>query len=62
MPPNIEKCFFKIEYYKDDIEKINHQFKEEQVVVNDKKVELKFVEEKSDLRDNEENSIYFSFT
>ena len=38
----------------DDIEKINNQFKEEQVVVSDKKVELKFVEEKSDLGDNEE--------
>ena len=38
----------------DDIEKINHQFKEEQVVVNDKKVELKFVEDKKDLGDNEE--------
>ena len=38
----------------DDIEKINHQFKEEQVVVNDKKVELKFVEDKKELGDNEE--------
>jgi len=38
----------------DDIEKINQQFKEEQVIVNDKKVELKFVEDKNNLGENEE--------
>ena len=38
----------------DDLEKINHQFKEEQVVINDKSVELKFVEDKNDMGDNEE--------
>jgi hypothetical protein len=41
----------------DDIEKINQQFKEEQVLVNDKKVELKFIEEKKDFGDNEEKKI-----
>ena len=42
----------------DDLDKINNQLKEEQVNVNNKKVELKFVDDKNDVENNDNNDIY----